>query len=223
MVLIENVVQLTIFSNFKKSTMKSFILVMGMAMLTAILPAQDFITYSGKGKVILTNGDTLAGILAYSLSYPGRVSVKEENKKAVNFNAKEVDEFFLNENHYLPVQFKGEITVGGDITFAMLLNDEHARIRLFRYETQPKIVTGGQIPLTTTYYCALTPNLNEVYMLSHSLVNPSKKLVKYFEDCPELVQKILEKTEGYSYGMMSSNENRLDIIERVNKEYSSCK
>ncbi|MFN8207486.1 MAG: hypothetical protein U0T82_08770 [Bacteroidales bacterium] len=154
--------------------MKSFFSAPVLLLFASLVTAQDFITYTGKGLIVLSTGDSLEGYLEYSLSYPASVRIKVADNKTEKLKASEVKEFFLNEYHYFPVQFKGEMVVGGDFSFAILLNSEKARIRLYKYECQPKVVAGDNIPHTVTYHCAPSMENNEVYPLSHSLVNPSK-------------------------------------------------
>ena len=181
-----------------------------------------FIHYEGNGKVILTDGKVLEGIVEYALTYPGtvRITIGDDREK---YKAKEVKEFFVQDKHYFALKFSGEITVGSDLSFAYIISPDSARLKLYKNETQPIVGSGDQVPVTVSYYVGLPDSKDEVLPLGHLSLNPSKKLSKFYESCPSLVAKINNKEKGFSYGMITSDENRLTVIEKLNTEFASCK
>lgn len=203
--------------------MKTITIFFAVFILTAALNAQDFITYSGDGKVVLLDGTTMEGLVEFSLSAPATVTIKVGDNKAERYKAKEVKEFFVNAKHYFPLKAKGEVSVGSDLSFSYIISADDARIRLYKNETQPIVSAGGAVPVTTTIYACLPGSEGEVYPLSAMGLNPSTKLAKYFEDCAALVEKITKKEKGYSYGMITTDEIRQSIIEKFNLEYAGCK
>lgn len=185
--------------------------------------AQDFITYRGNGKVILNDGKTLEGLVEYSLSAPGSVHVKVGDTKSEKFKAKEVKEFSVDNKHYFALKAKGEIGVGSDMVFAYIISIEGAKFKLYKYETQPVVVAGNSVPVTTTIYIGLPDSGTDVYPLGDMKLNPSKKLAKFLEDCPALAQKVTNKEKDYSYGMITSDGARISVIEKINEDYVKCK
>ena len=203
--------------------MKLSMIIFAVLFIFSTVNAQDFITYSGAGKVILTNGTTLEGNVEYSLSTPGSVHIKVGDAKSEKYKAKEVKEFFVSDRHYYALKAKGEITVGSDMMFAYIISIDKAKFRLFKYETQPIVVSGNNVPITTTIYIGLPDNETEAYPLADLRLNPSKKLAKYLEDCPALAQKVANKEKDFSYGMITSDGARITVVEKINEEYAKCK
>jgi hypothetical protein len=90
------------------------------------------------------------------------------------------------------------------------------------YQEQAFISTNNYAPMQTSYYIEV-PALNKVLAIGDIKFAGSKKVAAYLKDCPALAEKIEKKADGYSYGMISSDQIKLMFWEKVAKEYDACK
>ncbi len=189
----------------------------------SLFAQSDYISYSGQGKVVLTDGTEVTGKVVFWIYTPARVHVTPEGAKDdTKYKSDDVKEFTIEDKVYASIELKGGISVGNNKVFALLLTSPDAKLKVFKVETQPTVSTGGSVPVTTSYY-AMIPGETAAYGLSEMKFNPAKKLAKILADCPALAEKINSKTENYFYPMITTDEFRLKIFLNLSEEYQKCK
>jgi len=184
----------------------------------------DFICYSGPGKVVLNNGETITGNVEYCLSSPARVRILPDGKSDdMKYKSSEVKEFNVGDKQYLSLELKGgAVSVGSDLQFAQLMTPADSKIKVLMSETQSTVVVNNNFAVTTSYY-ALVPGQEAAYALSDIRFTPFKKMTKYVEDCPVIVEKINNKEKGYFIPMVTTDEARKEVFLKIAMEYQNCK
>jgi len=205
-----------------KNVIGCFILSAALSM--SAYAQNDFIYYSGPGKIVLASGETVTGKVNYGLSSPAKVEIIPDGQtKYVKYKCDDVKEFSVEDKQYLPVKMKGgAVTIGSGLAFGRLLTPADSKIKIFISETQNTVVVNNNFTITTSYYASV-PGDETAYALSDLKFTPFKKMAKYVESCPSLVAKITAKEKGYSYPMVTTDEARLEVFVNVARENQDCK
>lgn len=184
----------------------------------------EFVCYSGPGKIILTSGEIVTGKVSYYLYAPARVEITPEGQtKDVKYKCDEVKEFSVVDKQYFSVKMKGgAVSIGNGEAFGRLLTSDDSKIKVYISETQPTVVVNSNFDVTTSYYASV-PGDETAYALSDLKFTPFKKVAKYLEDCPSIVTKINNKEKGFTFPMVTTDEARLDVMLNVAREYQACK
>jgi hypothetical protein len=201
--------------------MKNLVLLLTfLSMITLNGIAQTgFVEYKGEGKVILNDGKTVEGKVTFRLSSPGKVFVVVDGKKE-KYNYNEVKEFMVDNKHYYTIQTKA---LGNSNTFAYILNPENTKMRIYQYEQQPSILSGGDSQITTEYYVLFEGEEFAININDAKFLPFKKKMAAKVESCSELSKKIAGKEDGYKVGMASLPGKKLEVFLKVAKEYDECK
>ncbi len=206
--------------------MKSLFSFSVLCLLTSLgVNAQtDFVCYSGNGKATLKSGEVIEGKIEYCLSYPGKVYVTPAGAtKDTKYKCDEVKEFNIDDKQYVSLSCKGgAVTVGSDKAFVRLLTPADYKLKLYISETQPAVVTDNNYAISVMYYCQIPGDTEAAYALSDLKFTPFKKMAKYIADCPSLATKIESKAEGYTVGMVTTDEARKEVILKIAGEYQTC-
>ena len=179
-----------------------------------------FIRYKDAGVAILNNGDSVKGTVSYELSYPGSIMVYFADGSKKKFDYNDLKEFYLGDKHYITIKIK---VLGNPNTFALILNSEKSKIRLFKYEQQPIILTDDRSDVTTEYYVWVNGEEYSYGVADMKFMPFHKKMSKFVESCPQLSQKILNKEDGYKIGLISTPDMKLEVFKKVAQEFDECK
>lgn len=181
-----------------------------------------FYEYEGNGYIQLTDGTKREGVIYFALSWPGKVRLVKEGKDE-KYSPKEVSAFVIDGARFVPIKTSDALNVASsELSYARLMNDENSRIKIYMYQEQAIISTNNYAPTQTSYYIEV-PALEKVLAIGDLKFVGSKKVAAYLKDCPALAEKIEKKADGYSYGMISSDQMKLMFWEKVAKEYDACK
>ncbi|TKB99085.1 hypothetical protein [Pedobacter cryophilus] len=179
-----------------------------------------FINYKGEGNVVTNAGETLTGTVYYALSSPRRVSIKLVDGTEKKFDYDDTKSFIVGEKQYHAIKIK---TLGNPNTFAQLLNPQSSSfIKVYKNETQPTIVVGGDYTVTTTHFIGVTGE-EVAYDTGDLKLTPfNKKMAEIVKACPELAKKIADKENGYKVGLISNDIFRVPVYLRIAQEYDAC-
>src|SRR6185436_16070547 len=114
------------------------------------------------------------------------------------------------------------------LDFALVLSNPTSAVRVYKVCWQEDIAVGadaqaGVWPTNWEYY-VLFPSMEQMKSPSHLAFTPfTKKVSKLVEKCPELQNKITNKEKGYSFGLISTAKDKLDVFINVANAYGSCK
>lgn len=194
--------------------------------LTMIVSAQEteqkkYIEYKGDGDVLLKDGTTLNGVVLFAPQFPGRIKIQvtgEDKERKINYN--EMTRFTIGDKIFHIIQTSG---LGNPNTIAQLLTPEEYEIKVYKYEQQSLLGTNYLYNTTTDYYVSV-PGEEKAYSLTDMKLMPfNKKMAKYTASCKELSTKILKKNDGYKIPLISTMDQKIEIIKKIAKEYEECK
>jgi len=206
--------------------MKNFTIV--LLFITSGLFAQtqeEEIIYTGLGKIVFADGTIKEGEVYHSRVNQRKVSLKSSGD-AETIKTKDLKEFFIGDLHFVGV--KAASAGVNELDFAILKSAENAKVKLYEVCWQQNVGTssGGNNFLFTTYreYYAQFPSMDNIKPVGDVTFMPfPKKVSKLVESCPELAKKIAEKEKGYTIGLVSTDEMKLEVFSRIATEYESCK
>jgi hypothetical protein len=180
------------------------------------------IEYHGPGKVVLEDGSEKNGEVYHSRVNQRRVVFKGTGDEEV-FKVKDVKEFFINDLHFVKLQTPA---VGvNDPDFAILKTRPDAKIKLYEVCWQHNVGEGSENPHFPTYrdYYAQFPSQEKIKAIDDVTFMPfAKKVSKMVESCPALSKKIADKEDGYSLGLVASEDMRLAVFTRIAEEFEQC-
>ena len=183
------------------------------------------ISYSGTGRIITNDGKELLGNLRFSFVSSRKVFYKlsdgEEQKILVN----DLKEFFIDDLHFVKLPSTSLTLVGSDEDIAIVKIPETFKIKIYKTISQGTVGSGNPATYETIReIVVLFPNaLKPKSITDLSFMPFNKKVSKIIADCPALSEKIMNKTEGYKLGMISSDQQRLEMFLKVALEYQDCK
>jgi len=139
-----------------------------------------------------------------------------------NINIKEIKSYFIDGNVYVPkliyLDFRDY-----HLLFVKRLTGENDRMQLYELHQLYKSNSEGQ---ETSYYFISHPFFSKYEVVD---INGTKliplfdiKMGDYVSDCPDLFNKIRTKQKRYFYTFTSLRPKKLEVIERIVKEYNSC-
>lgn len=178
--------------------------------------------YKGPGKVVLSSGETLTGLVDYELTQPGRVHILPDGlDKWAKYKSDEVKEFTVDGKNYLPYKVKGgEVQIGNTFLFLRLMVPADYKLKILVSETLPPVYSAGDPP--DKMYYAVIPGDETAYALSDLKFTPFKKMAGYLSDCQDIVDKINSKDKDHFVPLASTDEIKLKIFLNVANTYQIC-
>jgi hypothetical protein len=180
------------------------------------------------GTIYFEDGTVKKGMITILLenAYPEVNVIKfipEGDTISRDINIKEIKSYFIDGNTYMPkliyLDFKEH-----HFLFVKRLTGENARMQLYELHQLYKSTSDGQE--TTDYFISL-PSFSkyEVTDINSIKLIPlfDIKMGDYVSDCPALANKIRSKEKRYYYTFTALRPKKLEVIERIVKEYNSCK
>ena len=137
------------------------------------------------GFVVLNNSDTIKGYIIFDNSYENYSYVKVKdaiNNKITSYRPKEVLVFSFDTLYFYPKKFNKNNDV-----FMCLLSDDQLKVYLHRYHA------GGYAGSGTAYILE-KPDGQKVQILYNKVFNFKKHAGDFFKDCPQIAEKINNKT-----------------------------
>jgi hypothetical protein len=200
--------------------MKKSFLLLTLSFLFVIAGKSQFVEYNGLGKVCLISGDTVSGYLSHSPSSSNSVFITPDGeKKAVKYKPEELSGFSILDKTWFTEVLKG---LGSVPHFVQAVNPVDYKIRLYLYETQNSITTGGVAEFKQNYYVFFPGKESAISIGDLSLRPIDEKISELVSDCAELSLKIKNKEKGYFFGAISSDEMKLEVFKTIAAEYQTC-
>lgn len=183
------------------------------------------ISYSGSGKIVTNDGKELQGEISFSFVSSRKIAFKPVDGEEQKILVKDVKEFYISDMHFVKVLSTALTLAGSNEEIAIIKTPENYKIKI--YETINQGIIGSGSPATyetNRDYVVLFPNAEKPRSISDLSFAPlNKKVSKLIADCPSLSEKIASKADGYKLGMISSDQQRLDMFLKIANEYQECK
>ena len=125
---------------------------------------------------------------------------------------------------YVPKKIDIHLTGHYDYLFVKRLTSRQDKMQLYELHQMYKSNDVGE----ETYYYYISfagdPVYNAIDINSDRIIPGfDKKMSAMVADCPALAAKIQEKRNGYYYSFLSLRSKKINVIQRIVKEYSACK
>lgn len=170
---------------------KSFILFISLCLLLSLNVKGQFLknllaTKYVKGYAVLNNGDTLKGEIAFNDDYADYQYLRLRDtvsKEKTSLHPQDVRFISIDTMHFYPKKLKR------DSVFMHLLKNDSLKIYRYQY-----MMTIGNSNITETSFIYEKPDGTNLQVTSKMMFPFKKRVGEFFSDCPELSEKILNKT-----------------------------
>lgn len=181
------------------------------------------VVFMGEGRIQMENGDVQEGPISYSYVNSTHVNFKNAEGKTVRIRRSEVEYFEIGDIYFEKISQGKGIVIGNDTEFAIRKTPENSKIKVYETINQGSIGSGNPAEYSTkrsviVYFPGEKPkSINDL-----SLSPFHRRVSRLVEDCPTLSKKIAKKDDGYSIGLLTSPQARVEIYLRLADEYSNC-
>lgn len=210
-----------------KKSILFFSLMLAFLGLSAQEKMEPEVVFKGSARIIMADGEVLEGEASYSCINVNRIRFTPADSKTESLRIKNVQEFFIDDMHFVKLQTPG-ISIGSNDQVARRLNPEGRKISLYEVITQGSIGTGdgsgGFVYKTHSTVYIQSPDMKSPRAINDLAFSPfHKKVSKLVSDCKELSKKIANKEDGYKVSMITPPEMKLELLLRIAEEFEACK
>ena len=181
------------------------------------------VVFKGEGRIQMENGDVQEGYISYSYVNSTHVHIKTADEKTERIRRSEVKFFEIDDIYFEKISQGTGIVIGDDTEFAIRKTPENSKIKVYETINQGRIGSGSPAEYSTNrsvivYFPDQKPkSINDL-----SLSPFHRRVSRLVADCPTLSKKISEKEDGYSIGLRTSPQARVEIYLRLADEYTNC-
>lgn len=206
--------------------MKKTLLFIAFAICSLSIFAQDAVELyelQGTGEIELVDGTIITGEINYNAFNNSRVRIKTvEAEDFTKYKVDEVKRFVVSGIEYINKETTGSIGIEGG-EFLTLISNNECEIKIYQLHVQSHGPYLAKYVDEISYYLEL-PGLDKLVGMTDLKLMPfHKKMPTYISDCPELCEKITKKEKGYKIGLLTTPNQKIDIITRIAEEYHQSK
>jgi hypothetical protein len=154
-----------------------------------------------------------------------KVPIKKEDGSSETFKIPEVKSFIVNDIYFEKILYTGLLK---EHVFASLLSKPNGSIKVYDISWQEPIAWGKDVdagvwPTHHERYVYF-PAIGKLKTFSDVTFIPFvKKVGKLVEDCPDVLKMINQKEKGYTIGLLSTYDDKMNVFINIANLSALCK